>query len=109
MFQTSMEVIRYAYPNPSSGERIVCTAYDYCVAGAFFLYLGDNWDGIKKIGFTPKGFPCAGEVAFILHKLVGMPEDTARDFAFDIVTANDEMDFDLAWMRLDKALSWKAE
>lgn len=103
MFKTSMEEIRSAYPYPVSDQEEGNNECNYCVGGAFLLYLKNNW---SEMICRARGFPGPEEIAFTLHQLTGIPSKIALNFAYAIIHNNDAMEFELAWNSLKQALEW---
>lgn len=96
--------IRKAFPNPSSGSSYH-TPRGYCVGGAFL-----NWINYSiSPEFSTKelhSFPPINIVSRALQLTnPNLSKVQYDDFARNIISYNDEGEFDKAWMELERAFS----
>lgn len=97
----TMEAIRAFYPRPKNATKPYMAGelnVGYCVGGALCKY----------IGHTEANFPIVAVLADCLMEAnPELDEHDAMSYALDIVTHNDNDDFDAAWEVLHRALSVK--
>lgn len=105
MLKTSVDIIRYAYPYPTRGYESM-SEYDYCVGGAFCLYMSDNDKSFRNnlSGPGTKTFPTLELLTNAIMLATSMNNADAADFAQRIIECNDIGEYSEAWNWLDKAL-----
>ena len=102
----TVERIRKKYPNPSSCPADMALAppspNDYCVGGAFCLYVGYP----AKAEFTGKRYDFPGPVSLagVIQEYTGLKWSDAYHAGEEIISLNDRAKFDEAWESLKKVL-----
>ena len=90
----SVTAIRAKYPNPVTASPGRDSDVDaYCVGGAFCRFTG-----------CVLAFPLPYHLAFELERHARVDLSRAEQYAGDIIRANDDGDFERAWMLLDEVL-----
>lgn len=102
----TVDIIRRKFFNPSSSpmENREPSPNEYCVGGAFCLYLGYP----AKMALTGQRFdyPAAGSLAGVIQEHTGLKKwRDAYRVAREIISLNDNARFDDAWKKLDSVLS----
>jgi hypothetical protein len=109
--------LKQLYPNPVSSLNILRGHEDYCVGGALCRAVEDNGFPVAR-----DGFPVARDLAAAIADVRGVgggdgcdgddcnwsfEKDThpLKRAATSIIELNDDGEFRLAWMRLEKAIA----